>query len=151
MYTRTHTHTSKFTYLKFLKFPRRESWIVLLYLENPQHNKKQMQTSRSLATWTRLKMKRNKENWESIYILCFTCGPILTLYLWSGASPATRNEFDPDCWRRYSRTFLAFPTRFLRASAWAGSSWLGEGFRRTGPRGLGGRLPRPPGLGGRCK
>jgi len=49
-------------------------------------------------------------------------------------------------------TLLAFPNRRLRASACSGSSWLGEGFRRTWPLlGLGGLLPRPPGLGGRVR
>ncbi len=43
----------------------------------------------------------------------------------------------------------SFRKAHLRASACSGSSWLGEGLRRTGPRGLGGRLPLP-GLGGRC-
>ena len=77
---------------------------------------------------------------------------MLTLYFWP-VSPATRNEFDPDCCNRYSFTLLALPSLRLRASACSGSSWLGLGFLRAGPRGDGGRedglLTAPPGLGAR--
>lgn len=43
----------------------------------------------------------------------YTCGPIITLNLWSGESPPIRNEFGPICWRRYSRSLSTLAIRFF--------------------------------------